>query len=490
MLTLMPTRLLLSLAFFGITSAVSAQTAGQDDPAVRRFVSALAAVDIPAAHVSVLSQPLEGGAPGAKGWAVNPNTLRLTASTAKLYTTYAALVKLGPATTLKTEVWQNQPTTDSPGRTGDLTLVGSGDPSVTVERLSSLLRQLRAQGIKDIRGNIVLDRSRFGPPSALPFDPTAFDAKPMRPYNVGPDALLLNFRAIQIVLTPQNGNVLARLETPLAGAELDNQLQASDGPCSDWKDNVQSSINGNFRITLKGKFPRSCTPQSLQLAAHGSELVGEAGANKYAEALIRGLWLEMGGSWNGKAVSGIKPASATLIASSESQPVAQLVRDINKYSNNVMARQLFLLLADAPSTQAAAEQALRQTLAARNVPMKHLVIENGSGLSRKEATTADEMSGLLRVIWNDPRMPELLSSLPIGGTDGTLKKNKHNGGDTGRIRLKTGSLENTRAAAGYVQDRHGRWHTLVVMIQDPKATANYGALREAIDQLSNSLANQ
>jgi len=155
-----------------------------------------------------------------------------------------------------------------------------------------------------------------------------------------------------------------------------------------------------------------------------------------------------------------------------------------------MARQLFLLLADAPATQAGAEQALRQTLTSRGVPMKHLVIENGSGLSRKEATTAEEMTGLLHVIWNDPRMPELLSSLPIGGTDGTLKKNKNNGGDVGRIRLKTGSLENTRAAAGYVQDSRGHWHTLVVLIQDPKATANYGALREAIDQLSNSLANQ
>ena len=100
------------------------------------------------------------------------------------------------------------------------------------------------------------------------------------------------------------------------------------------------------------------------------------------------------------------------------------------------------------------------------------------------------MTGLLRVIWNDPRMPEMLSSLPIGGTDGTLKKNKNNGGDTGRIRLKTGSLENARTAAGYVQDNSGRWHTLVVMVQDPKATANYGALREALDQLSHSLANR
>ncbi len=459
---------------FGIAQPVSAN----EDPAVGRFIKSLAAVDIPAANVSIVAQPLDHH---GKTWALNPNTLRLTASTAKLYTTYAALVKLGPATTLKTEVWQNS---------NDLILVGSGDPSMTVERLSSLLRQLRAQGIKDIDGNIVLDRSRFGPASALPYDPSGFDSKPMRPYNVGPDALLLNFRAIQVVLTPESGGILARLDTPLAGAVIDNQLQSVDGPCSDWKDGVQSSVSGNFKIVLKGKFPRSCTPQTLQLAAHGADLVGEAGANKYAEALIRGLWQEMGGSWSGKAVSGVKPASAVWLASSESQPVAQLIRDINKYSNNVMARQLFLLLADGPSTQAGAEQVLRQTLAARGVPMKHLVIENGSGLSRKEATTAEELTGLLRVIWNDPRMPEMLSSLPIGGTDGTLKKNKNNGGDTGRIRLKTGSLENARTAAGYVQDNSGRWHTLVVMIQDPKATANYGALREAIDQLSNSLANR
>ena len=468
----------ISLAALAILSGIAPAVLAEDEAAVARFTRALAAVDIPASHVSIVAQPLEHS---DKTWSLNPDALRLTASTAKLYTTYAALVRLGPATILKTEVWQNG---------SDFIIVGSGDPSMTVERLSSLLRQLRAQGIKDIRGNIVLDRSRFGPAPSLPFDPMAFDGKPMRPYNVGPDALLLNFRAIQVVLTPQNGSVLARLETPLAGAELDNQLQPGDGPCNDWKDNVQSSVSGNFKIVLKGKFPRSCTPQTLQLAAHGSELVGEVGANKYAEALIRGLWQEMGGSWSGKAISGTKPASATLLASSESQPVAQLIRDTNKYSNNVMARQLFLLLADAPSTQAGAEQALRQTLAARNVPMGHLVVENGSGLSRKEATTAEEMTGLLRVIWNDPRMPELLSSLPIGGTDGTLKKNKNNGGDTGRIRLKTGSLENARAAAGYVQDNSGRWHTLVVLIQDPKATANYGTLREAIDQLSNSLADR
>ena len=469
---------LIAFASFAILSGIAPAVLAEDDGAINRFTRALAAVDIPAANISVVAQPLDHG---GRTWSLHPHTPRLTASTVKLYTTYAALVKIGPATTLKTEVWQNG---------SDLIIVGSGDPSMTVERLSSLLRQLRAQGIKDIRGNIVLDRSRFGPASALAFDPTAFDGKPMRPYNVGPDALLLNFRAIQVVLTPQNGSVLARLETPLAGSELDNQLQPGEGPCNDWKDGVQSSISGNFKITLKGKFPRSCAPQTLQLAAHGADLAGEAGANKYAEALIRGLWQEMGGSWNGKAVSGSKPASATLVASSESQPVAQLVRDINKFSNNVMARQLFLLLSDAPSTQAGAEQALRQTLAVRNVPMKHLVIENGSGLSRKEATTAEEMTGLLRVIWNDPRMPEMLSSLPIGGTDGTLKKNKNNGGDTGRIRLKTGSLENARTAAGYVQDNSGRWHTLVVMIQDSKATANYGALREAIDQLSNSLANR
>ena len=265
----MKNRLILVAILFGITSAVSAQASpAQDDPAVSRFVRALAAVDIPAAHVSVVAQPLSAETTSSgKTWSLNPGALRLTASTAKLYTTYATLVRLGPATTLKTEVWKNG---------DDVILVGSGDPSMTVERLSSLLRQLRAQGLKDLRGNIVLDRSRFGPAASLPFDPTAFDGKPMRPYNVGPDALLLNFRAMQVVLTPQDGGVLARLDTPLAGAVVDNQLQLGDGPCSDWKDNVQSTVSGNFRITLKGKFPRSCTPQTLQLAAHGTDLVGEA----------------------------------------------------------------------------------------------------------------------------------------------------------------------------------------------------------------------
>ena len=196
--------LVLAAILFGIAPAVSAQDAAVAAP-IARFTRTLAAVDIPAVHVSVVARPLDAADKALPGWSLNPQAVRLTASTAKLYTTYAALVRLGPATTLKTEVWQNNQ---------DLILVGSGDPSITVERLSSLLRQLRAQGIQDIRGNIVLDRSRFGPASALPFDPSTFDGKPMRPYNVGPDALLLNFRAIQMVLTPENGSVHPSMKRP------------------------------------------------------------------------------------------------------------------------------------------------------------------------------------------------------------------------------------------------------------------------------------
>jgi len=442
---------------------------------------ALKAAGIPPAATAVWVREVDAVTPRL---ALNARAAMNPASTMKLVTTFAALDLLGPAYVWKTEAFATGPSSEGV-LAGDLYLRGSGDPKLTYDQFERLLRQVRARGIRDIRGDLVLDRGAFESSAA---DPGRFDAQPMRPYNVAPDALLLNFKAVtlQLIPDPAQKALIVAMEPAPANLDLVNKIALGNGNgCGDWKERLRADVFGHgqtTRLVLTGVYPPSCGEQRWNIAVQEHP--------QFVLGVFLQLWAELGGSLSGGVREGAVPADARAVGVLPSPTLGEVVRDINKYSNNVMARQLFLLLADAPSTQAAAEQALRQTLAARNVPMKHLVIENGSGLSRKEATTAEEMTGLLRVIWNDPRMPELLSSLPIGGTDGTLKKNKHDGGDTGRIRLKTGSLENARAAAGYVQDNSGRWHTLVVLIQDPKATANYGALREAIDQLSNSLANR
>jgi len=120
------------------------------------------------------------------------------ASTMKLVTTAAALELLGPAATWRTEVHllgrlQN-------GRLdGDLLLRGGGDPRLTLENLWLLLRDVRARGVRDIMGDLVIDRSAF---AIADIDPGAFDGEPTRPYNQGADALLLNFRAVRLTFIP------------------------------------------------------------------------------------------------------------------------------------------------------------------------------------------------------------------------------------------------------------------------------------------------
>jgi D-alanyl-D-alanine carboxypeptidase/D-alanyl-D-alanine-endopeptidase (penicillin-binding protein 4) len=198
-------------------------------------LKALKAAQIPAANVAVVIQQVDSAQTLV---AHNATQAMNPASVMKLLTTYAALDLLGPAWTWKTTAWIENVAVD--GRLeGNLYLKGSGDPRFAIEHLSGLLRQLRVRGIQHISGDVVLDRTVFKVPS---IDPGAFDDKPMRPYNVGPDGLLINFRALRFTLQPDNGKPRVLMETPSEGLRVDNQLRAGEGACgSNWKDLINTA---------------------------------------------------------------------------------------------------------------------------------------------------------------------------------------------------------------------------------------------------------
>src|SRR5207253_733848 len=135
-------------------------------------------------------------------------------------------------------------------------------------------------------------------------------------------------------------------------------------------------------------------------------------------AMIRQLWGEMGGSWSGSVREGTVSPSARLIYVHESEPLAEIVRDINKYSNNVMARQLFLTiggeLAGPPARAEEAARVIRQWLTAQNIDAPEVVLENGSGLPRRERIRAQHLGVLRLPAWRRAGTPELASSLTIG----------------------------------------------------------------------------
>src|SRR5262249_51235873 len=159
----------------------------------------------------------------------------------------------------------------------------------------------------------------------------------------------------------------------------------------------------------------------------------------------------------GAVREGMAPPGARLLYTQESPPLTEIVRDTNKFSNNIMARHIFLTLgldaAGAPANGAKSFNAVKAWLARKNLSAPGLVMENGSGLSRIERISAGSLAHLLQAAWKSPVMPELISSMPIVGADGTMRRRLKNDGVSGQAHIKTGLLSDVRAMAGYVLDR-------------------------------------
>ena len=432
---------------------------------------ALKDAGISARNVGVVVQAVDADQPLVRHnalQAMNP------ASTMKLLTTYSALELLGPAYTWQTEALSESAPTNGQLK-GNLYLRGSGDPRLALEQFWLLLRQLRARGVTGIEGDLVLDRSAFALP---PHDAAAFDNEPLRPYNAGPDALLVNLKSqsLSLVADPSGKSVSVVSETPGNGLQIDNRLTLTRERCGDWREKIKVQVSGPV-IELSGNYAANCGEKVLHLAPWP--------ADEQVERLFRALWRELGGSLRGKVREGTTPPDGRVLAVHDSPALGEVVRDINKYSNNVMARQVFLTLAaERPATPEGARLRIKSWLADRGLKLPELVLDNGSGLSRSERISADGLSQLLLAAWNSPVMPELMSSLPLAGNDGTLRQRLGNSAATGRAHLKTGFLDGVRAIAGYVLDNRGKRWVVVFLINDPKFRQG----KPAMDELLNWVA--
>lgn len=455
------------LVFASLQSAAAPARAGLP-PAVGR---ALAVAGIPSTAVAVVVQDADAPAPLL---AVNADQAMNPASVMKLVTTYAALDLLGPAATWKTEALASAPIVDGV-LAGDLYLRGGGDPKLTVERFWLLLRQLRAQGLREIRGDLVLDRGAFAPlPPAPPFDD-----QPLRAYNVAPDALLVNFDAVALNLRPDPERRAVAVDGDLLPDNLEvvSQLVLGNGDCGDWRAALSPSLvpsGPGYRLLLTGRYAAACGERVLNL--------GGIPADRYLLGLFRRLWREMGGAFSGGVRDGAVPAEARRLAWSESPTVAEVIRDINKFSNNVMARQLFLSLPQVSgATPEQAAQAVQRWLAGKGLAFPELVLDNGAGLSRRERISAASLSRLLQDAWRSPLMPELVSSLPLAAVDGTLRSRLGETAVAGRGHFKTGTLDGAKTLAGYLQDDRGRTVIVVFLVNHANA-ARAQAAQDALLQ--------
>ncbi|PKO82896.1 MAG: D-alanyl-D-alanine carboxypeptidase/D-alanyl-D-alanine-endopeptidase [Betaproteobacteria bacterium HGW-Betaproteobacteria-11] len=423
----------------------------------------LKAASIPPTAVAVVTQAVDGRWPQR---AVNARQAMNPASVMKLVTTFAALDRLGPAFTWQTEAYLGGEL-NAGILHGDLILRGGGDPKLTWEQFARLLQQLRARGLREIRGDLVLDRGAFAVP---PNDPGAFDAEPLRPYNVAPDALLLNFNALSLTLLP---------EPPVAGLDLVNRIELDPGAeCGDWREGPRADVFAHpaaIRLVLSGRYPARCEEQRWHIA-----LADHTG---FVAGVFRALWTQLGGALQGAVRDGPTPPAAHLFAVLPAPTLGEAVHDINKYSNNVMARQLFLTLGLAaghrPAGTADGVAAIGQWLQSRGLDFPELVLENGAGLSRRERISAASLARLLQAAWRSAVMPELMASLPVVAVDGTMKKRLHENGVAGQAHIKTGSLDGVKSLAGFVLDRNGRRWIVVFLVNHPRA-ARAGPAMDAL----------
>ena len=411
------------------------------------------------------------------------------ASTMKLLTTMVALDELGPAFRWKTQILRDQPVV-SEVLSGNLYLRGGGDPDLTIQKLSALLRDLRYQGVKTIQGNIILDRGYFQP-ERIDTNAPPFDAFPDAYYNVIPDALLINSNISTIRVQSDNDTVSPTLLTPLQHVSVVSQLHTIKKPCGQWETYWQAptiSYQGSdVVVTLNGGFPRNCQiTQALNLLDR----------NRYIAQAIHQLWQELGGTWDGDVSDGITPPTAQLIVERASETLADTIRIVNKHSDNAMARTIFLTLGvennNAPQTESTAQRAesrIRSWLFKNQINDAGIVLENGSGLSRSEQISARQMAAILLAASRSNWYAEFASSLPITGVDGTMRRRLKDSPAAQSSRIKTGTLKDSVAIAGYVRDIHHQQWIVVAMINAEAAEKARPVLDTLIDWVAAGAIN-
>jgi D-alanyl-D-alanine carboxypeptidase/D-alanyl-D-alanine-endopeptidase (penicillin-binding protein 4) len=412
------------------------------------------------------------------------------ASTMKLVTTLVGLEQLGPVFKGRTEL-RTAGTVTNGVLKGDLVLRGGADADFSGEALENMLRALRYQGIRKIDGNLVFDRQLFNPArgdvGAAPFDewPEAY-------YNVIPDALMVNKNMLQIDMRATSKRLQLEMQPALERVSITSDMRLVEGDCAKWEDGwklpaVEHQKDGRIRVVLQGTFPRNCT---------ATNSINVIDRDDYLDRLLRLKWKQLGGSIKGKTVAGVTPPDTRLLAEHTSRALPEIIRDINKPSDNTLARTVFLSLGSleadpalgshplpggADTTYARAEQAVRNWLRAHSIDDSGLVIENGSGLSRTERISPLQMGGLLKAGLRSNWAPEFQASMPIVAVDGTMRKRLKDSPAAGHARLKTGTLKDVIAVAGYVPDADGRPCVVVAMINSELIGGGRG--RKVLDAL-------
>jgi serine-type D-Ala-D-Ala carboxypeptidase/endopeptidase (penicillin-binding protein 4) len=427
------------------------------------LAKAIRSARLPIDEVGMIAAPIAGGAPLVASHAVAPMN---PASTMKLITSYSVLRLLGPDYRWHTGSFLR-------GRLngdvleGDLVLKGGGDPKLVIEDLTEWIAKMREAGLREIRGDLVIDDSIYEQDDR---SVEQFDGDPSQPYNVRPFAMLMNFKSTKFVIQPLRNGVSISLDPALADVAVDSSVRAAYGKCRYGASGLTINEGGTEYkplIRVSGSYSLSCGEQSMFAAVLSHR--------QFVEALFKAAWQTAGGAWSGKVriEGGSANGLAPWLEWVSPRTLGDVIQDINKFSNNLMARQILLQAVAAktgrPATVEQARAMLRAWLPTQGLDFPELVIDNGSGLSRRERISAASLARLLIHAANSPYADLMRTSLPKVGIDGTMKNRLVGEPIVGNAWIKTGSLNDVRAVAGYIDAASGRRYAVVMLINGPRA---------------------
>jgi D-alanyl-D-alanine carboxypeptidase/D-alanyl-D-alanine-endopeptidase (penicillin-binding protein 4) len=446
----------------------------------------LRASGLPLASFGAFVRPVDSEAPLV---AVNPEASYAMASTTKVVTSLAALDLLGVDFRWRTFAFLRGALVDGT-LLGDLLIVGGGDARLTSAELRDWFAQLRAQGLRRIAGNIVLDRDAFD----LSESDFAHTPPPTtgRAYHVRPDAFAIDEGLLHVDIDGTGGpRATVALEPPLAGVRIVNRLGWRGGCAATAR---LSDAAAGARLDVQGSWSPAC--------GRGELVLVPAEPAQFTTRALAGLWAEAGGALSGRVVERARQGGATPIPTGPdgrqqlpwavhlSQPLPVALHDMNKSSNNVTARHLMLALSRGFPLRAAtlpdAQARMHEWLARQGLAAGDVQVENGSGLSRGERAKPRALAHLLANAWHAPSLRAFLLSLPVAGMDGTLQHRMQGTAAEGHAFLKTGTLLDTRALAGYVQAASGRIYAVALMVNHPDAARATPALDRFIEWVATS----
>jgi len=393
--------------------------------------------------------------------ALNAETPRKTGSVMKLLPTLVALQQLGPQFKFHTDLLAN-PESGRPQH-WNVAIRGGGDSGFQYADLINLLSEAKKQGVRSIYAPIIADRRRFGD-----------DKGKMSGINLSigsvsgilPDALSVGFSAIELKLPAQHQDPI-QIDPPFKLLlKTDREVNHTQICPKGWDEGLSlvpqsSEKTKQEKLSLEGQWPKECPEVMIRRAPLSPQ-------DLWAWSMRLAL-KQLGYAKLPEVIEGQAPSYAKVSIRYFSRPMASLVRDINKYSNNMAARTLLLNLAAEsgfiPANTESGVQVIQQWLKSRGLIFPELVIENGSGLSHREVITPSHLAAFLKVSTNEPVFPYYLDSLPIPGELGTMQKRFLGRPDRLQWHLKTGRLDGVRTLAGFHVNRSGSLTTVVCMIE-------------------------